>query len=73
MTPLSPGILIAIYIVGFLASIYIGIRISDRMWRKRADARVRRAYRHGWDAGYGFLNRIEDVKTDRESSVTVLR
>lgn len=71
MTPIAPGMLIMLYLIGWVPMLYLGTRLSDRMWRKEAQRRVQRAYAHGWDAGYGFLQRIQDVRTDRTGSVKV--
>lgn len=72
MTPLSPGVLIAMYLVCLLGAVYLGMCLNNRMWRKRETARIRKAYQRGWDAGFGFLNRIENVKVENESWVKVI-
>jgi hypothetical protein len=71
MIQLSPGMLIVLYLIGWASSLYIGMRINDRMWRKRERTRNLRAYHRGWEAGYGFLNKIEDAKTEQISGVTI--
>lgn len=63
--------LILLYLTGWIPMIYIGMRINDRMWRKGQYTRVHNAYLRGWNAGYGFLQKIEDVKTDQMSGVTI--
>ncbi len=65
--------LMLLYLVGWIPMIYIGMTINNRMWRRAYKNAIRRAYNRGWDAGFGFLNKISDAKIEQESSVRILK
>jgi hypothetical protein len=71
VTSISPGWLIALYLVGWIPMVYLGMRINNRMWKQSTPAKIMSAYSRGWNHGFGYLQKIQDVKTEQMSSVTI--
>lgn len=63
--------LIILYLVGGVSFFFLGMMFSDRVWRRIYKETKLAEFRRGWDAGFGFVNRIESVKAENVSSVKV--
>ena len=72
MTNISPGLLIVLYLIGWIPMLYLGARMCDRMWRRVMRDKIVSAYSRGWNHGFGFLQKIDTIKTEQISGVTIL-
>lgn len=62
---------LGLYLLSGIGFFFFGMMVSNRFWKRAYKEAKTIAWRKGWDAGFGFVNRIEDVRTDRISSVKV--
>jgi hypothetical protein len=63
---------VVLYILGGLGLFYLGMRYDSYLWRVRQRRDIQKAYDRGWMNAFGFLQKIEDNKTDRESQVRIV-
>lgn len=71
MTAISPGWLIALYLIGWIPMMYIGAWLNNRAWKHRYKIGIHKAYERGWNHGFGFFQRIGEARTERMSSVKI--
>jgi hypothetical protein len=63
--------LILLYLAGWIPMFYLGARWNNRIWKRAYRDANAAAYSRGWKAGFGYLQRISDARTERDSSVTI--
>lgn len=72
MSETTKYVLLGLYLAGFVAAFYFGMRFQRRLFKKHIQARIDRAYDRGWQAGHNFVGTIHERRVDMESAVRVL-
>ncbi len=71
MIEMSAAQLICLYLIGWIPMIFIGMFINNYQWKRTYKNGIQSAFRRGWDAGFGYLQKISDARTERMSGVTI--
>lgn len=62
----------ALYLSGWFCCMLLGMSIASARWKKRYREAKNKAYQRGWEAGFGFRNRIVKERIEVGSSVKVI-